>query len=253
MNWKIQFLSTQIYIQRNIYKVSNKRSTIRKCNTIFSQNTVGQILSFRKQKTQEIALYVTGIDLGIKLLSRSISSTLCVQIISTPAKTNFVHSVHVNSNEAKRSLQLQRDGVHKGFPCVTGHIPGNGTLETAQCKESCLEVGHGNSQLHHHQALHEKISCILEIPSFSCDIMLSCLQCLSYIPSAPIGFTNWPLFQRKHQFGSENKEDEKLRDGENEDGLLSWYKKKEEICPPREISLSPWQELSSYLEEIELI
>jgi len=50
------------------------------------------------------------------------------------------------------------------------------------------------------------------------------------IPSVPIRFTNSPVVQRKYQFGSENKEYEKLRDGENKDGLLSWCKTKEEIC-----------------------
>jgi len=56
-------------------------------------------------------------------------------------------------------------------------------------------------------------------------------NCLSGIPSVHLGFSNWHLIQSKQPFGSENKEDEEIRNGEKEAAFLSRSKKRKKyVC-----------------------
>jgi len=65
------------YTFRNIYKWPSKECTMKNCNNIFTQLKVcvENTVLLETHVTQKIQLYVTGINLGKKLLSRRISST----------------------------------------------------------------------------------------------------------------------------------------------------------------------------------
>jgi len=62
-----------------------------------------------------------------------------------------------------------------------------------------------------------------------------------------------PLIQSKQPFGSENKQDEEIRDVKKEPGFLSLYEKNEEISGILKSSESPWKGWSGIAEEIDLI
>jgi len=55
--------------------------------------------------------------------------------------------------------------------------------------------------------------------------VLSCLQLHLVYSFSTSRVYNYPSIQGKQLFGRENKEDEDIRDGEQEAGLLSSYKK----------------------------